>query len=114
MILGGFYQGSMHACDVVLHDERPPLGLLLFSSTLIARAVWQPRMARLRGLPILQTHGTQDPLLAFSDAEALRDLWLAAGANLTFVPFQGGHTIPPVALAAAERFLAQCFAQSGA
>ena len=114
MILGGFSQGSMLACDVALHDEQKPAGLLLFSSTLIARSVWRPRMARLQGLPILQTHGIQDPLLAFSDAEALRDLWQAAGANLTFVRFQGGHTIPPVALQAAERFIAQCFAQDRA
>jgi phospholipase/carboxylesterase len=112
MILGGFSQGSMLACDVVLHDPRRPAGLLLFSSMLIARSIWQPRMAALKGLPILQTHGTQDPLLAFADAEALRDLWLAAGADLTFLRFAGGHTIPPAALQAAERFIAQCFAQS--
>jgi phospholipase/carboxylesterase len=67
-ILGGFSQGSMLACDLALHADVRPRGLVLLSSTLIARSEWEPRAARLAGLPILQTHGTRDPILPFADA----------------------------------------------
>lgn len=104
-IVGGFSQGAMVACDAVLHADRRPAGLLLMSSTLLAQRVWEPRMARLAGLPILQTHGLHDPLLSFDDAERLRDLWLVAGADVTFVGFPGGHDVPPAVLAAAGQFV---------
>jgi phospholipase/carboxylesterase len=103
-ILGGFSQGSMLACDVALHADERPAGLVLLSSTLLAQRVWEPRMPRLAGLPVLQTHGLHDPLLAFDDAERLRDLLVAGGADVKFVPFPGGHDLPPVALHAVARF----------
>jgi len=105
LILGGFSQGSMVTCDVALHDDREFAGLILFSSTLIAQQVWEPRMAKRKGLPILQSHGREDPVLAFEDAMQLRNLWQTAGADLTFVEFAGGHAIPPQVLAAAGQFI---------
>lgn len=105
VVLGGFSQGSMLACDVALHSETPFGGLVLLSSTLIARSSWSPRRARLAGTPVLQTHGRSDPLLAFEDAERLRDLLREGGAELTFVPFEGGHELPREALDALSRFL---------
>jgi phospholipase/carboxylesterase len=104
-LVGGFSQGSMLACDVALHAPQRPAGLLLLSSTLLAQRVWEPLMPRLAGLPVLQTHGLYDPLLAFDDAERLRDLLRAAGADVTFVSFPGGHDIPPPALEAAASFV---------
>jgi phospholipase/carboxylesterase len=105
LLLGGFSQGSMLACDVVLHSEQKPAGLMLLSSTLIARADWAPRMAGCRGLPVLQTHGRQDPLLPFGDAEELRNLVRGAGADMTFLAFDGGHELPPPVLDAVSRFI---------
>jgi phospholipase/carboxylesterase len=107
LLLGGFSQGSMLACDVALHADVKPAGLILLSSTLIASAVWRERMPSCRGLPVLQTHGLRDPLLAYADAERLRALWLEAGADLTFVGFPGGHELPPVALRALADFIAK-------
>jgi len=105
MLLGGFSQGSMVACDAALHGAVLPAGLILLSSTLIARSAWEPRMARCAGLPVLQTHGQRDPLLDYHDAVRLRDLLQAAGANVTFVDFPGGHEIPEVAMDALGRFI---------
>lgn len=105
MLVGGFSQGSMLACDAVLHAEVKPAGLILLSSTLIARTQWAPRMASCAGLPVLQTHGTHDPLLPYEDAERLRDLFVAAEADLTFVSFAGGHELPPVTLNALGTFI---------
>lgn len=106
MILGGFSQGSMLACDVALHARIKPAGLVLLSSTLIARSEWEPRMAGCSGMSILQTHGKYDPLLAYEDAQRLRDLW-RAHTDLTFVDFDGGHELPPVVLQAMQSFVAK-------
>lgn len=107
MILGGFSQGSMLACDVALHAAVKPAGLVLLSSTLIARSEWEPRMASAAGLPILLTHGRSDPLLDHRDALRLAELWRAHGADVSFVEFEGGHEIPPVALRAVQDFIAK-------
>lgn len=109
IVLGGFSQGSMLACDVVLRTTRPFAGLVLLSSTPLGLDTWQPLMAARRGLPILQTHGTQDPLLPFAMAEELRDLWQAAGASVQWVPFPGGHELPHAALDGLSRFIRECF-----
>jgi len=105
MILGGFSQGSMVALDAVLHAEVRPRALVLLSSTLIARSVWEPRLSHCAGLPVLQTHGSRDPLLDYRDAERLRDLLKQGGADLTFVSFPGGHELPPLVLASLARFI---------
>jgi len=105
LVLGGFSQGSMLACDVTLHAEHKPAALILLSSTLIARSSWSARVASCKGLPVLQTHGLRDPILPYADAEKLRDLLLAAGADLTFVPFPGGHELPPITLAAVSKLI---------
>lgn len=94
VLLGGFSQGSMLALDLALHLTRKPAALALLSSTLIARSLWVPKMSSLAGLPIMQSHGHEDPLLSFEAAESLRDLLVAASADVTFVPFRGGHEIP--------------------
>jgi phospholipase/carboxylesterase len=104
-LLGGFSQGSMLAIDQALHARVRPRGLILLSSTLIAASEWTPRAHAVRGLPILQTHGSADAILPYEDAERLRSLLETAGAQLTFVPFQGGHELPPAALRALAEFL---------
>lgn len=98
LLLGGFSQGAMLALDVALHDPRPLAGLALWSTTFLAEEVWSPRMAARAGLPVLQSHGTADPLLPFAVAEKLRDRLIGAGLEVDFVPFRGAHEIPPVVL----------------
>jgi phospholipase/carboxylesterase len=94
IVLGGFSQGAMLACDVALHSALPLAGLVLLSSTLISQNEWQPRMAARKLLPVLQTHGLQDPLLPVAQARALRDLFRAAGVAVKWLEFQGGHELP--------------------
>jgi phospholipase/carboxylesterase len=94
IVLGGFSQGSMLALDVALHAEASPAALVLMSSTIIAADEWRPLFASKKSIPILQSHGREDPILPFAVAEQLRDELKAAGANVTFIPFRGGHAIP--------------------
>lgn len=94
VILCGFSQGGMLACDTVLIDGQQVSALALLSSSRIALAQWQPQRARLRDVPVLISHGTQDDDLAFAAGEALRDFVTDAGARVTWVPFDAGHCIP--------------------
>jgi phospholipase/carboxylesterase len=102
LILIGFSQGGMLACDTLLHaaDDGWPLPpvacLMLLSSSRIAFDEWSPRLDRLRGLPALVSHGRSDADLAFSAGEALRDALVTGGAQVTWVPFDGAHEIPLV------------------
>jgi len=105
LVLGGFSQGAMLALDVALHRASPPGGLILMSGTLLAQSAWEPRMPSLRGVPVLLSHGRADMLLPFGVAEALRDQLRAAGAQVEWHDFIGGHEIPMVVLQAATRFL---------
>lgn len=105
LVLGGFSQGAMLSLDVALHRAAPPAGLILMSGTLLAESEWVPRMATLKGVPVMQSHGKQDNLLPFSIAEILRDRLTAAGAVVDWQPFSGGHEIPPPVLAAAAKLL---------
>lgn len=94
--LVGFSQGGMLAMDHVLHGGTRPQSLALLSSTRIAIADWQPRAHVLAGLPVLVAHGHADMELAFVAGELLRDFAIAGGAQVTWLPFEGGHEIPLV------------------
>ena len=102
LIVIGFSQGGMLACDTLLHaaDDGwtmpPPACLMLLSSSRIAFDEWSGRTDPLRGLPVLVSHGRFDADLAFSAGEALRDALAAGGAQVTWVPFDGAHEIPLV------------------
>lgn len=98
LMLGGFSQGAMLSLDVALHTDRPIASLALMSGTLLAEALWAPRMAARAGTPVVLSHGTHDPLLPFAVAEKLRDRLVEAGLEVEFVPFRGQHEIPPVVI----------------
>jgi phospholipase/carboxylesterase len=105
LILGGFSQGAMLALDVALHTDRPLAGLILLSTTYLNASVWQPLMAARVHVPVLQTHGVQDPLLSFDIATELRDALRAAGSKVEWVEFRGGHELPQSVLDAVSRFI---------
>lgn len=105
LVLGGFSQGAMLACDLALHGSRKLAGLILLSATLVHRQVWQPLMAARAGLPVLQTHGSSDPLLQHSIALELRDMMIGAGLDVEWRQFHGGHEIPPDVMDAIARFV---------
>jgi phospholipase/carboxylesterase len=94
LFLGGFSPGAMPAPDVVLRSERPFSGLIILSGMPIAEAEWTPRLGARRGLPVFQSHGRADPILPYPTAELLRDRLEAAGLEVDFHAFAGGHGIP--------------------
>ncbi len=98
IFLGGFSQGAMLSCDVALRREKPLAGLILMSGTLINEREWRELAPHKKGLRVLQSHGREDQLLAFSTAEKLRDLLTGAGLSVEWIPFHGGHQIPDTVL----------------
>ncbi len=112
LILGGFSQGAMLATDLVLQTDLNVSGLALLSGSLIAKDQWLNRLPSRKGLSVFQSHGTDDPILAFSMAEQLRDHMGQAGLSITWVDFPGGHEIPLEVLKALEGFLQSQFPTS--
>jgi phospholipase/carboxylesterase len=94
VVLGGFSQGAMLACDVALRAERPPAGLAILSGAPVCVEEWQALAPKRVGLRVLQSHGRADPILPYEGAEWLRDVLVGAGLDVDWVPFNGGHGIP--------------------
>ncbi len=94
VVLGGFSQGAMLSTDLALHSDIPLAGLVLLSGTVIAKQEWLTRLPDRKGLSVFQSHGTEDPILAFSAAQQLRAYVQAAGLPVQWVEFRGGHEIP--------------------
>jgi phospholipase/carboxylesterase len=98
VVLGGFSQGAMLATDLALSWEQRPAALVALSSVLLAAGRWRALAPRRTGLPVIQSHGRQDPILPYSEGEALREFLTAAGLAVEFIPFDGPHTVHPDAL----------------
>ena len=82
LVLVGFSQGGMLACDAFLRDRPAVSGLALLSASRISADEWTPLASRFGGLPILVSHGTDDPDLSFRAGEALRDLCASGGGEV--------------------------------
>ena len=105
VVLGGFSQGAMLATDLALSWEQRPAALVALSSVLLAAEKWRALAPRRAGLPVIQSHGRQDPILPYSEGEALRDFLTVAGLAVEFIPFDGPHTVHPDALDRVARLL---------
>jgi phospholipase/carboxylesterase len=97
-ILGGFSQGAMLSCDLILHTDRPYAGLVQLSGNILAQPIWGPLLPKRKGLPVFQSHGVQDEILPYVGAERLRDALAHAGLPVEWHNFRGGHEIPRVVL----------------
>ncbi len=93
-ILGGFSQGAMLSCELMLRTTQPYAGLIQLSGTLLATQEWTPLLQKRKGLPVFQSHGKQDELLPYVGAERLRDTLTHAGLLVEWHSFRGGHEIP--------------------
>jgi len=93
-VIGGFSQGAMLTCDAVLQTRYPFAGLVQLSGNLLAQSVWNPLMARRKGLRVFQSHGMRDDILPHIGAERLRDALSQSGLAVEWHSFRGGHEIP--------------------
>lgn len=105
IMLGGFSQGAILGLEVALRNRWSLGGLLLFSASLIDDRGLADRARSLGQLSCVLSHGQLDPILPFSRAEQLHAGLLEAGWSVDWVPFVGGHGIPPEALSATEHLM---------
>jgi phospholipase/carboxylesterase len=54
---------------------------------------------------VLLSHGREDALLPFAASERLQKVLSEAGFAVTWVPFDGGHTIPAEVIARLRAFV---------
>lgn len=105
VVLLGFSQGGMLACDACLRDQPAIAAMALLSTSRIFADEWSPLATRVRDLPVFVSHGRADADLAFGAGEALRDLLAHAGARVTWVPHAQGHEIPLLVWRQLRKFL---------
>ncbi len=105
LILGGFSQGAMMTCQVALTLPKDICGMILFSATCINRQRWEELAPSHKAIPFIQSHGKDDPILGFKQAERLHGLLTKAGLNGRFIPFNGFHEIPMPVIREAALFL---------
>ena len=105
VILGGFSQGSMLSADIGLDHRNLIDGLILLSSTMVARERWNELLETPPKFKIFQSHGENDPVLPYDYAVELKDLLNEKNCQLEFHNFPGGHEIPPPILSMMDQFL---------
>jgi phospholipase/carboxylesterase len=105
IVLGGFSQGAMVAAEVALQSDVELDALVLLSGTLVDEASWQKRFGKLRSVPVFMSHGRADRVLPFAIADRFRNELNAAGVEVTWVPFDGGHDMPMTVVDELNRFI---------
>lgn len=84
-VLGGFSQGTVMAYTLGLGPSRPrPAGILALSGFIPTVAGWEPDLESRRGLPVLISHGSRDPVIDVSFARSAKQLLEAGGLDVTY------------------------------
>lgn len=105
VVLAGFSQGGMLACDSVLMNGTEVCGLAAMSASGIAGTQWLQQQEHLAGLPAFVSHGRDDPDLSFAAGQRLAAFLTSSGASVDWLPFDGGHGIPFQVWKGFRRFL---------
>jgi len=109
VILGGFSQGAMLACDLFLNAPTTPKALLLLSGAVINRPQWSEKIkARVGPGPaprFFQSHGLKDQVLPHKVAAQLENLFVQNGWKGALFSFPGAHEIPMNVVEKANQFL---------
>ena len=111
-VLGGFSQGAMLACDLMLRTTEPYAGLIQLSGTLLAAQEWIPLLQKRKGLPVFQSHGMRDDILPYVGAERLRNALSTSGLVVEWHSFRGGHEISESILQRLGVFLTKVLGKS--
>jgi phospholipase/carboxylesterase len=104
VIVAGFSQGAILSIEMALAGRHRLGGIAALSG----RALGHPASSyrRLSGLPIFESHGRADPMVPFARGETFVTRAREAGADVTFVPFEGVHEIPDAVIDALATWLA--------
>ncbi|MGA1303362.1 MAG: alpha/beta hydrolase [Cyanobium sp.] len=98
----GFSQGAAMAIDVAVGAGLPLAGLIGCSG--YPHPDWMPQKPR---MPILLTHGKEDPVVPYGACEALAKSLMDSGGSVETLAFHGGHGIDPGLFPAMRAYLAR-------
>ncbi|MGB5811906.1 MAG: hypothetical protein WBG86_15310 [Polyangiales bacterium] len=113
LVVGGFSQGSMAACNAVFTRDVKPAGLAVLSGTPVNLAAWSTGMPERQVVPVFQSHGRRDPILSFEAAEVLRDTMTGCGLDVRWSPFGGGHELPASVIEGLGAFISDRLSDKG-
>jgi phospholipase/carboxylesterase len=105
LILGGFSQGAMTSAEIAFQTDQELAGLIMLSGTTVNEEAWAEHFAGRRRLPIFIAHGRQDHVLPFAIMDRFQQRLKAFGSDVTWLPFEGGHEIPPVVIDGVNAFV---------
>jgi len=105
VILGGFSQGAMVASEVAFRSRVRLAALVILSGTVVDEPSWESHFRQRQGLPVFVSHGRRDTALSFEIADRFRRKLEAAGLQVTWCPFEGGHEIPATVIVALNAFI---------
>ncbi|XP_041358326.1 acyl-protein thioesterase 2-like isoform X2 [Gigantopelta aegis] len=107
VIIGGFSQGGAVALHTAFTYPKPLGGVVALSS-------WMPLHKQLissnkynTNIPMLQCHGTMDPLVSYKWGEKTKQLITSFNPNLTFKSFPMGHTTCEQEMECVKEFLSK-------
>lgn len=109
IVLGGFSQGAMTSAEIAFDSDQELAGLILLSGTTVDEEGWAEHFAGRRHLPIFIAHGRRDPVLPFERMERFQARLKAFGLNVTWLPFDGDHSIPDEVVAGMSAFIRNVF-----
>jgi phospholipase/carboxylesterase len=106
IVLAGFSQGCAMVLHTGLRHPQKLAGILALSGYLpLAESVAAERNAANKDTPIFMAHGTQDPMIVLSRAEASRDALVALGCKVQWHTYQMPHSVHPSEIADIAKFL---------
>jgi phospholipase/carboxylesterase len=106
IVLAGFSQGCAVALHTGLRHPAKLAGIMALSGYLpLANTVVAERSAANASTPIYMAHGTQDPVVVLSRAEASRDVLAGLGYNVQWHTYPMPHSVHPREIADISAFL---------
>ena len=103
----------MLSAEIAFQSDQPLAALILLGGTTVNEAAWVERFPGRRSLPIFIAHGRHDGVLPFAIAGSVQAKLQAAGLDVTWLPFDGGHEIPAEVVDALNAFLRDEASQRG-
>jgi len=111
IVLAGFSQGGAIALHVGLRLEEQLAGILALSTYLICDDVLEQQRASANvSTPILQAHGSTDPMVPLEAGEISRDRLLELGYDVDWRTYPMGHEVSPLEIRDVGEFLGRVLA----
>jgi phospholipase/carboxylesterase len=105
--LMGFSQGGAFAYMSAIPNHTEFDGLVVFGARFDESWFADEGLSEGRDLAVFISHGESDQAISIAASERARDTLTALGYDVTFRPFEGGHTVPQEVMAEVIRWIAE-------